>query len=276
MRERTNRKQATRLPGRVACLVLAATAVVAAFGCATSESRMAPARAVFAPPRPMPDWIDRPPSDCALGASGPTLNPRNAIRYARVSAIEALASGSLDVDVQTISGEGRRGAFEMSAQSMSGTLANARVPAIWAETRAGSTGRAAIRQVFALACWPDADLSSLPDLDHPRWLIEPPTGGGRVCATGIAGPTRDPDDQPESALRDGRLALAQALESRIEKRVFDDGRGVARMAREIDPSPAALRRASRADELDEEWRDDDAEGPLGLPGVLYGLVCVED
>ena len=34
---------------------------------------------------------------------------RNAIRYARMSAIESLAAGSLEVDVQTISGVGSRG-----------------------------------------------------------------------------------------------------------------------------------------------------------------------
>ena len=98
---------------------------------------------------------------------------------------------------------------------------------------------------------------------------------GRICATGISGPPWKAEDQEASALGDARLALAIALESRIEKRVFDDGRGVARMAREIDPSPAALRRAAGAEALEERWLDEDGDGPLGLQGVLYGLVCVE-
>lgn len=268
-------RRATRLPGRVARFVSAA-AMLGLLACATSDSGVGPAREAFAPPRPTPVWVDRPPAGCALGASGPTLNPRNAIRYARAAAIDALAAGSLDVDVQAIAGEGRDGAFEMSAQALSGTLADARVPAIWAATRAGGRGRDAIRQVFALACWPDADLSALPDLDYPRWLIEPPAEAGRVCGLGISGPTWKPEDQAESALRDGRLALAIALESRIEKRIFDDGRGVARVAREIDPSSAALRRAAAAEALDEAWLDEDGGGPLGLSGVLYGLVCIED
>jgi hypothetical protein len=259
-------KQATSLLGLVACLV----------SCAGSDGGATQARSDLAPPRPTPGWVASPPTGCALGSSGPTLNPRNAIRYARAAAIEALAAGSLEVDVHTISGSGRRGAFEISAQSMSGTLADARVPAIWADTRPGARGRGAIRQVHALACWPDADLSSLPAPDHPRWLVEPPEGPDRVCAVGIAGPTWRPEDQAERALEDGRLALAIALESRIEKRVFDDGRGVARIAREIDPSPAALARAARVDTLEERWLDASAEGPLGLPGVLYGLACTEE
>ena len=221
-------------------------------------------------------WLDDPPAQCAVGSSGPTLNPRNAIRYARLSAIEALASGSLEVDVQTISGEGSGGSFEVSAQALSGTLENARIVAIWAETESAGGTRRRLRQVYALGCWPDASLRDLPRVEYPRWLIEPPSEAGRVCATGIAGPTWKSKNQGKSALRDARLALAVALESRIEKRVYDDGRGVAKMARQIDPSAAALARAAAAEELDRDWFDEAGIGPIGLPGVLYGLACIED
>ena len=267
-----NTKQATSLMGLVACLVSSSLV-----SCATKQDGLTPASALFEPPRGLVEWVDRPPAGCAVGSSGPTLNPRNSIRYARVAAIDALAAGSLEVDVQTITGVGSgRDGFEMSAQSLSGTLANARVPALWAETNPGQQGRRRVKQVYALACWPDADLSDLPGLDYPRWLIEPPDEAGRVCATGIGGPTWKSDNQRKSALRDGRLALAVALESRIEKRVFDDGRGVARIARQIDPSPAALARAAGAEELEDEWLDAGGVGPIGLPDVLYGLVCIED
>ena len=256
--------QATSLLGLVACLVSCATAPEPAPVAERSEA-----------PRAGVAWVDAPPRRCAVGASGPTLNPRNAIRYARVSAIDALAAGSLSVDVQSITGSGSRGDFEMTAQSLSGVLADARIAALYAETNPGAEGRSRLRQVFALACFPDADLRDLPAVPYPRWLIEAPSGGGRVCATGISGPTWKAEDQAPSALRDAQLALAIALESRIEKRVFDDGRGVARMAREIDPSPNALRRAAGAESLEESWLDEDGEGPLGLPGVLYGLACVD-
>lgn len=258
-------KRATSLLGLVACFV----------SCASPEPGGPSASVRFEPPRPAAAWVDAPPSRCAVGSSGPTLNPRNAIRYARIAAIEALAAGSLSVEVQSITGSGARGDFEMTTQSLSGVLADARIAAIWAETNPGMKGRARVRLVHVLACFPDADLAGLPDPAYPRWLIEAPSGGDRVCATGIAGPTWKAEDQARSALRDARLAVAIALESRIEKRVFDDGRGVARMAREIEPSGAALRRASRAERLEEAWLDEDGEGPLGLRGVLYGLVCVE-
>lgn len=262
--------RAASLLGFAACLV----------SCAGSDSRPVSddrsATSVRASQRTLVSWVDAPPTDCAVGSSGPTLNPRNAIRYARLSAIEVLASGSLSVDVQTISGVSSRGSFEVSAQALSGTLVNARIVALWADTEAAGEVRRRIRQVYALACWPHASLRELPRLDYPRWLIEPPTDEGRICATGIAGPTWKKDDQEISALRDARLALAIALESRIEKRIFDDGHGVAKMARQIDPSANALARAATADELDLDWLDEAGTGPVGLPGVLYGLACIED
>jgi hypothetical protein len=221
-------------------------------------------------------WIDDPPNGCAVGSSGPTLNPRRSILNARLSAIEALAADSLAIDVQTVSGVGPDGSFEVSAQALSGTLADARVVALWADVDRSQQSRRRVQQVFALACWPDASTRDLPDVDYPQWLLEPPVETGRICAAGIAGPTWRPLDQPVSALRDARLALAAAIESRVEKRIFDDGHGVAKVARQIDPSRYALERAATAEELEMEWFDESGTGPIGLPGVLYGLACIDE
>jgi len=223
------------------------------------------------------DLVLNVPPGCAVGSSGPTRNPGNSIRNARLSAVEALAAEFLEVDVQTISGVGSDGgAFEIAAQALSGTLANARIVALWAEVDRVEGDRRRLRQVFALACWPDASVPDLPDPAYPDWLVEPPRDDDRICAVGVAGPTRKEAAQSASALRDAREALAVALESRIEKRIFDDGHGVARIARQVDPSPAALARAGAAKELEEEWYDEQGLGPVGLTGVLYGLACIED
>ena len=222
------------------------------------------------------EWALSPPSGCAVGSSGPTLNPRNAIRYARLSAIEALAADSLEVDVQSISGIGPDGTFEIAAQALSGTLVNARVVALWADVDDENGSGRRIRQVYSLACWPDASLRDIPEPPYPIWILEPPTHDGKICATGVAGPTWKSGDQRDSALRDARLALAAALESRIETRIFDDGRGVAKIARQIDPSPSALTRAATAIRLEQDWYDETGSGPIGLPGVLYGRACIED
>ena len=225
---------------------------------------------------PQPTWVDEPPESCATGSSGPTLNPRNAIRYARANAIKALGAGSLPVEVNTITGTGSDGDFELTTQSISGMLADARIVAIWADTSTRGTLRSRVRQVHALACWPGASLRDVPRPDYPEWLLEPPSKGGRICATGIAGPTWKPEDQPVSALRDARLALAIALESRIEERIVDRGQGAARTAGSIDPSAAALARAATVQALSRDWLDVHGTGPIGLPGILYGLACLDE
>lgn len=229
----------------------------------------------FAPPRPLPAWLDRPPESCAVGSSGPTLDPRNSIRHARVSALVNLAEDELDVDVQSITGSGRRGTFEMTTQSLSGQVADARIVAIFAETMTGADRRGRIRQVHALACRPEADGSRIPTPDYPAWLNEPTRGRSGICAIGIAGPTWKPEDQAASALSDARVSLGFALGSRIEKRIFDDGRGVVKTARQVDPTAGAIARAASAEALEEQWLDEDGDGPLGLVGVLYGLACIE-
>ncbi len=260
--------QAVSLLGLTAC-VLSTSAT--APGSSTSLASDTYAQQAFS------DLVLDVPSGCAVGSSGPTRNPGHAIRNARLSAIEALAADFLEVDVQTISGIGPDGgAFEIAAQALSGTLANARILALWAEVDRADRDRRRVRRVFALACFPDASVPDLPDSAYPDWLIEPPRDGDRICAAGIAGPTRKRAEQSEVALRDARLALAIALESRIEKRIFDDGHGVAKIARQIDASPAALARAAGAKELEDEWYDASGRGPDGLPGLLYGLACIED
>ncbi|MEE8164387.1 MAG: hypothetical protein V3T64_02355 [Myxococcota bacterium] len=213
-----------------------------------------------------------------MGASGPTLNPRHAIRNARLAAIEALAAGSLEMTIQsiTVSDSGASSGLELSTQALSGRVASARIAALWADRDQTGGSRNRLREVYALACWPDADLRAVSAVDYPSWLVEPPDKPGQICATGVAGPTWKTVEQVDSALRDARFALAASLESRIEKRVFDPGRGVARFARQVDPSPAAYARAAAASSLERQWLDERGTGPIGLKDVLYGLVCIEE
>ncbi len=224
------------------------------------------------------EWIESPPPGCAVGASGPTLNPRHAIRNARLAAIEALAASRLEMTIQsiTVSDSATSSGLEISTQTLSGQVANARIAALWADRDQVEGSRNWLRGVYALACWPEADLRDVSAVDYPSWLIEPPERPGQICATGVAGPTWKAVEQVDSALRDARFALAVSLESRIEKRVFDPGRGVARFARQVDPSPAATARAAAASSLERRWLDERGTGPMGLEGALYGLVCVEE
>jgi hypothetical protein len=135
--------------------------------------------------------------------------------------------------------------------------------------------RVRIEQVHALACLGDVAPGRPTPPPYPDWVLSVPDEPSRLCALGVSGPTRDPRNQVPTALDDGQRALAAALESEVYTRLVDDGRHVAHVATWMETSAASLAHARRATELGEQWLDEDAEGPLQLPGVLYGLVCVE-
>jgi hypothetical protein len=219
------------------------------------------------------NWVDRPPDGCATGTSGPTLDPGNAIRYAREAALRNLATSTLGVEVQSelrfAGGELR----EVTTQRTAGILANARIVAMWSELDLHEDV-ARIERVHALACLGGAAPDGLPAPPYPDWVLRVPDRDDRLCALGVSGPTRDPRNQEPTALDDGQRALAAALESQIYTRTVDDGRHMAHIATWMETSAESLAHARRATELSEQWRDDAGDGPLGLPGVLYGLVCV--
>lgn len=228
-----------------------------------------------APMRAAVAWVDQPPDGCHVGSSGPTLDPRDAVRGARAAAIDGLAQSTLQVEVQSISEEGDAGDFALSSQTLSGESRDVGVVALWAETRLGERGSPRVRSVHALACPLATGPPASVPLPYPDWLVGPRSDSATVCSVGLAGPTARASQQSASALRDAQKTLALALASRIEKRVWDDGRGVARVVRQIDPTEAAWARARRVSALEASWLDVYGAGPLGLPGVLYGLACLE-
>ena len=81
-----------------------------------------------------------------------------------------------------------------------------------------------MRHVYALACRKGFSPPGVALPDLPPWVLETPHEPGRVCALGVGGPTWDPRDQRPSTLRDGKRALAAALESRLHQIVIDTGR----------------------------------------------------
>ncbi len=224
-----------------------------------------------------PAWVDDPPARCAVGHSGPTLNPGHAIRQSRLNALESLAAAQLGTRIESdllIDGEGVVAQF--TEEHILGVLRDAQIVAMAADARgASAAARGALRSpaMFALACRGARAPAGLPAPDHPEWLLRVPDHGGRLCVHAIGGPTRRPEDQREAALRDGRAALAAALESAVERRVVDDGRNLARVFSNTKSTEWAIERASSVDTLEFEWLDESGRGPLGLRGVLYGVVC---
>jgi hypothetical protein len=218
-------------------------------------------------------WVSRPPPGCAAGVSGPTLDPGHAIRQARTRALENLAAGILGVDVESELRFGDGGVSEITRQQIDGVIANSRIVAMRSPRRSGDADSDALRPVYALACREDTDAAGIAEPDYPRWILNTPSGRDRICVMGVGGPTRRPGQQDEAALRDGRRALAKALEIHVRQVSLDNGLGLAHMASESEATERARALAEAVEALDEEWLDEDGRGPLVLPGVVYGLVC---
>lgn len=228
---------------------------------------------------PTPSWLQTAPEGCAIGFSGPTLDPGDAIRYARQAALRQLATGAADATVHVeselyVTGSDRRRGGEFTRQDIEGSIRDSRVVALWAERTRDPRSQTKVRHVYAMACAEGAEPPELRDPDFPDWLLNAPERDGEICAVGAGGPTYDPRDQEPSALRDARRALAEALESRLHQIIIDTGGSNPRVASELATTEAALARAESASEFDDQWSDPDGGGPLGLKGVLYGLICV--
>lgn len=223
-----------------------------------------------------PGWLQTAPEGCAVGFSGPTLNPGDAIRYARQAALRQLAAVDADtrirVESELLVGSERGGEF--TRQDLEGTVRNSRIVAMWAERTSDPTSQTKVRHVYAMACSPDATASGTLAPPFPDWLLNLPDRPGQICAIGVGGPTWDPRDQEPAALRDAQKALAEAIESRLHQVIIDTGARNPRVASQLDTPETAVARAAAARELDERWSDDDGSGPLRLEGVLYGLVCI--
>ena len=129
------------------------------------------------------------------------------------------------------------------------------------------------REVFALACPAELPTPILAPAEPPDWLLDAGRRDGRLCALGVAGPTRRPHHQEAAALRDGQRALAEAIELRVRQRSFDPLRGPLRVVSQSEASERAIEISSDVEALEERWLDERGSGPLRRSGVLYGLIC---
>ncbi len=228
---------------------------------------------------PAPSWLQTAPRGCAIGFSGPTLDPGDAIRYARQAALRQLASGAADAQVHVeselyVTGSSQRRGGEFTRQDIQGSVRDSRIVALWAERTRDPRSQTKVRHVYAMACREGAEPPELSAPAFPGWLLNAPERDGEICAIGAGGPTYDPRDQEPGTLRDARRALAQALESRLHQIIIDTGAANPRVASELATTERALARAEAVSEFDDLWSDQEGDGPLALKGVLYGLICV--
>jgi hypothetical protein len=226
---------------------------------------------------PRGSWLSQAPEGCAIGFSGPTLNPGSAIRNARRSALQSLVSGSAEssihIDSTLLTSETSRDR-EYTRQDIEGFVSASRIVKMWAEVTAAPPSSTRVRHVYALACEEGVSPPGVTEPDYPGWVLNLPHQPGKTCALAVGGPTWDPRRQTSVALEDGRRALAETLESHLRQVIEDDGWTSPRVTSEMQTTERALSKAESVGELDVEWRDDEGIGPLGLREVLYGMVCV--
>lgn len=208
-----------------------------------------------------PSWLDHTPRDCAIGMSGPTLNPGDGLRYAQENARHNLAGATLGVKIERVILDSTEDLpMEQSSQEIRGRLNNIGIRAMWARAKDSRTS-STTREVYALACEPGVLLAGeQEEIPH--------------CALGIAGPTLDPDDQQASALEDAVMALAARLETRIHTRIEDDGQSVVTFYRHSQVSDALVERARSGARKRQHWLDAKGAGPLVIKGVMYLLACL--
>jgi hypothetical protein len=224
-------------------------------------------------PRP-PDWWAwraQPPQGCALGTSGLTLYPGDALRQARADALTGLLRRFDETEVESESFDDGTERYAWTHQVSRGRLARSRVVSLWRDA-GGAYGDAA---VYALACEEGVRPDAAPLVETPTWFMNPPSTPGRICAPAVAGPTLFPGDQRPAAIADGRQALAEVLESEIEQIVVDDERFRVYELSTLSPTQRARALAATARDLEREWMDEEGTGPLAVRHTLYGVICAE-
>ncbi|MGH0033985.1 MAG: hypothetical protein ACQGVK_03040 [Myxococcota bacterium] len=255
-------------PRRAAALRAAAVAGAIAF-----LGLCGPAACRSTPPDP-PEWLVwlvDPPEGCALGLSGATLYPGEALRQARVDALTGLLRSFLETDLQSESFDDGDQRYAWTHQVSRGRLARSRVVALWSDPGGVHMGA----RVYALACEQGVRPDAAPLLDTPDWFLNPPSEAGRICAPAVAGPTLFPSDQRPAAIADGRIALAEALESDVQQIVVDDERHRVFEHSTLSATERARAAAQSADQLEMEWIDEKGTGPLAIRNTLYGLICAD-
>ena len=136
------------------------------------------------PPPPTPSWLARAPTGCAIGFSGPTLNPGDSIRYARRSAVGQLIAGSAEATTSIdstllVDGASIRGSGEFTRLDIKGLGRRTRIIAMWAEATPDPRSTTNVRHVYALACRDGATPPGIPAPSYPEWVMNLPRQPGK-------------------------------------------------------------------------------------------------
>jgi hypothetical protein len=209
---------------------------------------------------------------CAIGASGPTVHPWEAIYNAEADALTNLvlsaptttvAIKSVSVDVVSL-----QRFRQVSREHAKGHYAGARIVRLWMDKQ----GRGIHKTkgvVYALACDEEGQRSVGIDRRFAEFVDTP----GVPCALGVAGPTIGLD-QKELAFENARSNLSELLSVDVETIMVDYDLAHQDIWSDIHTPEHVSAMVEQKAHLKHYLLDSKGTGPLGLDGVAYALACL--
>jgi hypothetical protein len=236
------------------------------------------------PKKASPAWLVQFPAVCAVGESGPTLVPTDALAEARRKARALLATKTADRKTRSatavVTSVDQSTAQQLVLEQSSGWAQNSEVIAMWYDT-SGSGPDAAPGSAYALACpLQDIPPDAVSWIAHfrgrrggPDWLYSLAGERSRLCVVGVCGPTLDKSNASANAEETARAELAEAIALHADSTsavLQDDETLYAAVTMACDDCGEK----AKAGKVVERWFDEKGEGPLPFAGTTYALMCL--
>ncbi|MDB4983637.1 MAG: hypothetical protein JWM82_4389, partial [Myxococcales bacterium] len=227
-------------------------------------------------------WLTAQPEGCALGQSGPTLKPTDALREARRRARASLITAVEKINQRAVSVVGSSGArdqhHEVILEQVEGWVRRSTIVALWYDDR-GTGPNGAPGTAYAAACLadvsPPATRASVARTEAhraaPAWVYGVASPNGQLCAAGVSGPTMDAEDARANAEASARAELAEGIAAHVKLAagIFDDETLVGA----VTDVPESCRAQAAAARVVASWTDERGVGPVPSPGMSYAFVC---
>jgi hypothetical protein len=215
------------------------------------------------------DPFEKPTQGCALGISGPTLDPARALREARDDAFAALAAEQLGVDVSSEVGWAGTRVHVRARERTSGRLQGVWIAGLRPRPGGG---------IDAIACVAHVDARASARFRNAAIRWPPAFRRQPRCALGVAGHRLGPGDQQRVAWHDAREMLARAVEARVVHRLELEAQRRPRRGHSVRPTAVSTQLIEEAEDHLErrEWLDEKGRGPLRRPGLLYVELCLPE
>jgi hypothetical protein len=232
-----------------------------------------------------PAWLTQFPSACAIGETGPTLVPTDALAEARRKARALLATKNADrktrsaTEVVTTNDEST--VRQLVLEQSNGWVQNSEIVTMWYDALGIGPGRTP-GSAYAVAC-PLQDIP--PDtvnwIAHwreqrggPSWLYSLTGKRGHLCVVGVCGPTLNKSDATTNAEDIARVELAEAIGLHAESTsavLEDDETLYAAVTNACD----GCEEKAKAGKVADRWFDEKGDGPLPFAGTAYALMCLD-